>query len=259
MHRTQRPLRNSALASSIILAAMLAGCGGGAESDTPAAADAAAYADTLSYCGSREPTGTAAAAGSLEITSPSRSSAPFYDVNAVVSPGGVESSPVPVRLAVDTNDYRGVTGSFFASGYADPASEMGAAFAAALPARAAACVVSLAKLTPVAATSAAAPGGYTLAWKSKWESTVPLAGLSGSIVDGFELVSDFTPSGGTVFFYLLKLRLASSQGLSICYRAPAGGSWDCAPATVTDAGTNWGAARAGAKPGVYVVTAPAAA
>jgi hypothetical protein len=83
-----------------------------------------------------------------------------------------------------------------------------------------------------------------------------MTGLPGHVIDGFELVADFAPVDATVFFYLLKSRTASPQSLSICYLAPAAGSWDCTRANATDAGNNWGVARAGAAAGVYVVTTP---
>lgn len=253
MSQAQRVLFSAAAAASF---AMLAGCGAGASSGTPAAADASAYADTLSYCGMTEPTGTGAAADGLSISSPNHFSSPSYDVNAVVSVNGSTDSSVPVRLQVDTHDYSTITGAFFQSGYADPASKMGVNFASVLPARGAGCVVSLAKLTSVPIAPVGLTGNTVLAWKSKWANSVPVAELPGRVVDGFEFVADFEPSGSTVFFFLLKSRIASTQGMSVCYRAPTATSWDCAAPSVTDAGTNWGLTRAGGKPGVYVVITP---
>ncbi|MDB5962745.1 MAG: hypothetical protein JWP59_4039 [Massilia sp.] len=254
MHHPHCQLRRSTL--SLVLMTLLAGCGAGGAGPS-ATPEASVYAETMFYCGSQEPTGASTQHGGLNVTSTMRSSAPFYDVSAMVSPAGAASPTIPVRLQVDTHNYSAVTGSFHMPGYGDPQSKMGVNFASVLPARSAACVAGLAKLTsaPVA-PGAADVGRYFLSWRSKWSNSVSLAGLPGRVIDGFELVADFTPVDATVFFFLLKSRTASTQGLSICYLAPAASSWDCAAATATDAGNNWGAARAGAAAGVYVITTP---
>lgn len=234
------------------IAALLSGCGAGADSQSVPAADAAAYADTLAYCGSQEPTGAEAQPGGLSITNPWHSGAPMYDVGAVVSPAGAAAS-VPMHLRIDIHDYRPISGSFILPGYAEPEWKMGVAFSPVLPPKSAACVASLAKLTPVGNT-----GRYTMAWSSKWSASVPVGDLPGKALDGFEFVGNFTPADAAVYFVVSKTWVASSQGLSICYRAPAGTSWDCAGANVADSGANWSLSRPGAKPGVYVVTVPSA-
>lgn len=239
-------------------AAALAGCGAGESGQAGASSDAA-YADTLDYCGSREPSGAAAQPGGWELSAPSHSSAPLYDVGAIVSPAGAAQASLPVRLQVDVHDYRTTAGSFLLPGYAEPQWKMGVSFSPVLPARSAACTVSLAKLSPATPATNTEPARYKLAWSSKWQSTIAMADLPGKPVDGFEFVGNVTPAGATAFFVVPKTWLGATQGLSICYRAPAATGWDCAAAAVADGGSNWSVTRPGAKPGVHVLVAPASA
>lgn len=267
MKRSQPILSRRPIALMAVICAALAGCGGAGgqeEQATQVSTDAAAYAATQDYCGSKEPTGAAAEPGGWEITSPSHFGNPTYDVNAIVSPGGTTSSAFPVRLQVNVEDYRGVTGSFVGSGYGEPEWKMGISFSPVLPARSAACVAGLAKLTPPAPSPFGLPGattpvGYTLAWSSKWSARVPVDRVPGAVLDGFEFVSTFAPASAQVFFVVSKKRLPVAQGVSICYLAPAATNWDCAPASAADQGKDWGFSRRAAQPGVYVLAAPPAA
>ncbi|MYN05751.1 hypothetical protein [Pseudoduganella aquatica] len=245
--------------SALILVAtatLLPGCGGGAggpeqQQAGVAASDVAAYAATLAYCGSQEPGGSGASADSFEVTWPTHSGPTDYDVNAIVSPAGYINPTGPAqRLQVDIHDYRGAKDTVLKAAYIEPAWKMGIAFQPALAPKSVACVASLGKLTPIP------KGGYTLAWRSKWASAVPVERVPGAVFDGFELVSNFSPANATVFFVMAKSRIASTAGASICYLAPTSQQWDCAAASVNDLGTNWSFNRLSSQEGVYVLTVP---
>jgi hypothetical protein len=259
MKKSQQYL--SLCGSALILAVtatLLPGCGGAAGEEQQhgavAASDVAAYAGTLAYCGSREPVG--AEADSFDVTWPSHAGPADYDVNAIVSPAGYVNPTGPAqRLQVDIHDYRGVKDTVLKAGYIEPAWKMGISFKPGLSPKSAACVASLGKLTPtpVPPGSFNTAGTYTLAWRSKWASPVPVERVPGVVIDGFELVSNFSPADAVVFFVMAKSRLASTSGVSICYLAPGALQWDCAAASVSDLGTNWGFNRLGSQAGVYVL------
>ena len=172
MNRTHPVLSHPRnLACTATLALALAGCGAGADVDgntvqAVAPGEGVAYAETLAYCGARAPSGTAAQPGGLEITTPTRDGAPSFDVSAVVSPAGAPDSFLPMRLQVAVHDYRSVVGPILLSGYAEQLAKMGVDFVPTLPAKSAACIAGLAKLTPATAPR------YTLAWGSKWAASV---------------------------------------------------------------------------------------
>jgi hypothetical protein len=254
MKHAHSSLRRTAIIASLAWLTLLAGCGAGVTSQ-PEEADASVYSDTLAYCSSQGPADPQAQAGSWILGSPAHTGAPVYELSAIALQSGTPSPTIPVHLQVDIHDFRGLTGSFTLPGYAAPQWKMGVNLAPPLPARAAACVVSLAKLSLVPSISAENVVGHAN-WSSKWSNKVPFAGLSGQVVDGFEFVGDFVPTNASAFFFVPKSWVANAQNLSICYRAPTADSWDCAAPNVTDAGSEWGVSRSDAKPGVYVVTAP---
>ncbi|MEG0040587.1 MAG: hypothetical protein RR775_21265 [Massilia sp.] len=247
-----------------IAAVALAGCGAGADEeagqDDPALL--AAYTDTIAYCGAEERADASAQEGGWSMTSPSKYGNPSYEASALVSPRGAQLQ-FALQMPVAVRDYRGATGPVVPSGLAKPEWRMGVILEGRLPARAAACVLSLAKLTTPAfvptlpGMSAPAPVyGYTLNWRSKWATAVPVAGVPGDLIDGFEFVSTFVPGSARAFFALPKARLASTQGVAICHLGPTATSWDCATPDVADQGQEWGMTRQGVRPGVYVLTAP---
>lgn len=245
-------------------AAVLAGCGAGADEegqrDDPVML--AAYKDMIAYCGAEEPVGAPAQEGGWSLTSPSKYGNPTYEASALVSPQGAELQ-FPLHMRVGVRDYRGVTGPVIPSGYARPEWRMGVILEGRLPAHAAACVISLAKLVPPPYVPTL-PGmpqqepvyGYTLDWRSKWATAVPVAGVPGSVIDGFEFVSTFGHAGSRAVFVLPKAQLTSTQGVAICHLAPAAITWDCAVPDVYDQGEDWGIARRGVQAGVYVLAAP---
>lgn len=250
-------LRAATVPATFGLVTALAGCGAGIGDAGPATADTGAYADIVDYCGGVEPTNVDARRDGWSVNSRSTASAPFYDVIAIVSVGGASSAVVPVNLGVELHDYRTLSAIYRAPGYAESQAKMGVAFSAVLSARSAACVANLAKLTPVPRLPGDDPvTRYTVAWRSKWAANVPLTGVSGQVIDGFEFVANVELPDATVFFRLPKVRIATGQGMNICYRAPLGASWECAPATVADETGYWSASRHGARAGVYVITTP---
>lgn len=239
--------------------ALLAGCGGVGEEEEASPADTALYTETMAYCDAEEPVGGPAEEGGWSLTSPSKYGNPSYEASALVSPRGAELQ-FPLHMKVGVNDYRGVSGPVIDVGYREPEWGMGVILHGRLPARAAACVRSLAKRVPVQP----APGlpsqgpvyGSTLSWNSKWAVAVPVASVAGAVLDGFEFVSSFAPAEAQTFFILSKRRLPSAAGMTICHLAPSAASWDCAAAAVTDLGKDWGLVRRGAQAGAYVLAAP---
>jgi len=238
----------------VISLALLAGCGGASEEEDAPPADMAAYTETMAFCEATEPTGQAAQQGGWSLTSPSKYGNPSYDASALVSPRGAELT-FTVHMKVAVHDYRGVSGSFIPSAYLEPEWGMGVLLDGRVPAGAA-CVRSLAKLTPPLNIPGLPTYGYTLGWKSKWSPAVPVANVPGAVIDGFEFVSSFAPPDARAVFILSKTRLASTQGTAICYLAPGAANWDCKTPSVTDLGKDWGLARQGAQAGVYVLAAP---
>lgn len=256
-HPAPLPFQACSLAAACC-AALLAGCGAGAGTGTPVqAVDAAAYASTLDYCGIKEPSGTAAQPGWSLAGATAHLGAPTYDIQTIVSvTGSMESVPIPVQMQIASRDYRGVTGSLVLPGIVEPNRSMGVVFSGLLPPKSAACVVSLAKLTPLSGASNV--GRYALNWSSKWAANVSFAGVPGAVIDGFEFASTFASADGKAFFFLPKSRIPSTQGVSMCYLAAAGGSWDCSGSSVSDAGSYWSVERTGARAGLYVIAAPSA-
>lgn len=221
----------------LLAAALLSGCGAGGEEGVVASTDASAYRKTLSDCGIAEPTGASTAYGSLQWDTQYRWTPGYHEVNTVVSAGGAPanaSTPVLLQVAIPT------------SGYIEPDWRMGISFVAALPERSAACVAGL--VNPRANASAPLAGTGVL----------PLGGLPGPIIDGFQFVGTFSIPDAAVFFTRPKIHTPSVDRLSVCYLAVGASQWDCASPDKADLGTSWRVARRGARPGVYVVSAPAA-
>lgn len=256
------PFAILALAASV---AALSGCGGAGTDDTgthAGSADPAAYAATMEYCGSVEPTGNSTQAGGWDLTSPHHPASPLYDVSALVSVDGADgpASQAPT-LQVDIHDYRNVAGKFIPAAYAEPNWKMGVQLQNAFAPKSAACVVSLGKLVSVSVPApglpgAINPGAYTLSWRSKWSTAVPVERLPGKTLDGFEFVTNFAPGAARAFFVVSKQRQPSAQGVSVCFLAPSSAQWDCAASEVYDRGTDWQLVRSNAQSGVYVAVSP---
>jgi hypothetical protein len=255
MKYTRNPTPGLRRLAIVMGLALLAGCGAGAgeEEDAPPA-DMAAYTETLAFCEATEPTGSTAQYGGWSLASPSKYGNPTYDASVLVSPRGADLT-VMLHMKVGVHDYRTVNGPFIPAAYMEPEWGMGVQLQGRLPAGAA-CVRSLAKLTPPPNIPGLPTYGYTLNWTSKWSAAVPVAGVPGAVIDGFEFVSSFAVPDAQPFFILSKTRLASTQGAAICHLAPGAANWDCKAPSVTDMGKDWGLERQGAQAGVYVLAAP---
>jgi hypothetical protein len=250
----------------VVGCAILTGCGGSGgstpsgEAQIRTADRADEYAATMDYCGSREPTGNSAQPGGWEFSSPSHTSSPVFDVNALVSPAGTsDAGSFPLSLQVGDLNYHGVVGNLVLPGSAQPQWKMGMTFSPVLPAKAAACVIGLAKVSTVWGPmfdqpgGGIAPTGNSVAWSSSWSASVPVDSLPGKIVDGFEFKSTFIPADSSASFVLSKSSVPSSTGASICYLAPSSSQWDCAAAAAADRGADWAFSRQAGKAGVYVL------
>jgi hypothetical protein len=245
------------LALGTLLAAILSGCGGAGEEAVPPAV-AADYDAISSYCAADKPDPSAPVRDGWITTSPYINSG-LNNAATIVSPDGSSGAWAdPILLKLALHDYRGVAGPLVPSGYLDSRWAMGALIPTVLPRQAVACTVQLSKLNyttlpTIVAGRVQNVTTYSLAWKSYWDAVVPVDRLAGYAIDGFEFVSNFVPNEGLSFFVLDKARYASVAGLSICYRAPGGASWDCATPTNADLGYGWQLTRPGMKPGTYVL------
>lgn len=244
------------------MAIALTGCGGGGASSEPAApsANAAMFKDLISYCGASQPTAEDASRDGWVSEFPSFNNGSTYQSSSIVSASGSKSAwEDPIVMKVGVRDYRGVTGSFVPSGYGKPEWLMGASIPTVLDAQSVACVTQVARVKHPVDPLAGIPNvphpdlSPTLNWQSFWSRMVPVEQLSGYHVDGFEFVSNFSPSDGQVYFIVDKSRFQSPQNLSICYLAPTATQWDCAQPTIADQGANWQIYKRGVKQGVYIL------
>lgn len=248
-----------------MMAGLLAGCGAAAGGDDEVQlppGDSASFLPLVEYCGARTPTAADAATNGWSQERPMHTGNPTYYSHAVVSAGGnTETSTGPFAMNVSIEDYRGIEGSVVSSGAADAATGMGVRMSSALGRNSVACVSQVARLRYT--TPAWLPGttpGYNLpqlTWTSYWQPALPMAQAGGYHVDGFEFVSNFTPTGGSVVFTIAKSRFPSTQALSLCHLAPAGTSWDCRQPAVADAGNYWRLSQDGLQQGVYLLNSSA--
>ncbi|WP_157691715.1 hypothetical protein [Noviherbaspirillum autotrophicum] len=249
----------------------LTGCGGGAGAlgggaGAPSApvADAAAYDDMMSYCGITAPTGMDATQdGWSSNYGVLQGAGTVYYGSTIISPAGsAHAWSTPLTMSVPFTNYKGVTGPVVSSGYAKPEWKMGVAIPTVLSPRSVGCVTETARVyTPP--TIDLSPGYPTLPqpqssliWTSYWSSKVPVSQLQGTPVDGFELVSNFAPASGVVYFVIDKASFAAPQTLSICRLAPKATQWNCVQPSVADAGENWSVTTSSPAPGVYVLLSP---
>lgn len=253
-------------------ALILTGCGGGAGglgggTDAPSApaTDAAAYDDMMSYCGITAPSGAEATQDGWSNNNMRvfQGAGTVYYGSSIISPAGsAHAWNTPITMSVPFTNYKGVSGPVVSSGYGKPEWKMGVAIPTVLSPRSVGCVTETARIyTPPTINLGQ---GYpslpqpqpSLVWTSYWSSKVPVAQLQGSAVDGFELVSNFTPASGVVYFVIDKASFPSPQSLSICRLAPKGTQWNCVQPSVADTGDNWSVTTGSPAPGVYVLLSP---
>lgn len=247
-----------------VLAAALSGCGAGADETPVASADTGRYQEMVSYCQAQpqEPAGQASD-GWVMSSSYVGNGTYSFESNALVSLNGSTGEGAgPVPLKVSVHEYRGVAHNtpIVPIGYTNPDWSMGVVLPNAMAARSVACVAQLAKTrssqTPTFPTQQ--PTVTTvLYWRSFWNADVPMTSLSGYQIDGFEFVSNFTPADGQAYFVLDKQRYPTPYELQICFLAPGVSQWSCSQPDLADLGARWRLRITGARPGVYVLNAPA--
>lgn len=238
------------------VALLLVGCGGGLAEPSPPPVNASLYESMASYCG--ETLSSATDPGGYGNLSHAKTAGNLsYNVSSLISASGINSTELSVSLYVPVNDYRGVTGTFVPAGYGQPGWIKGVSYPELLGAKSIACVVDLPKVlttttyTPPNLTPSSA---YSLSWQSYWTNPAPISQLPGYHVDGFELVSNFSPTNGQIFFNVDKTTFPSTQTLSICFLPPSGGQWQCSTPTVSDITSAWSVHISGAvNPGMYVL------
>ncbi len=234
----------------------LGGCGAGADTPSndaaPALVDSAMYRDVMSYCRMTEPAAADAARDGWNTYL--LNSDQFWTVTTgMVSVGGSSSAwDTPLSLHVPLNNS--------ASGYGEPDWSMGVRIPTVLGKQSAACVRqashTLTSPQPNIPGVPNPPLVFRTVWDSYWDRTIPLASLPGRAVYGFEFVSNFTPTGGEVFFRAGKAGVGEPSALSVCYLAPKSVQFSCAQPGVADAGKDWQLAVRSPKQGVYVLVAP---
>lgn len=167
-------------------------------------------------------------------------------------------------LKVDTQDFRTMT---LAPGYVrvsrgvvtSTAVGKGAQLVLDLPAGGIACVSPAAwwkanppRLDPTT-HAVVYDTGSTAQWASRDGTPLPLAGMPWHAVDAFELVANFAPRQGQVFFNEYKTDVADQVNVQICRLSAPSTTWDCQKPTVSDQGQSWQFALQLATPGTYVL------
>lgn len=210
------------------------------------------YRDLLSYCRITEPSGTEATRDGW-MTYLLNSDQFWTVTTGMVSVAGSSSQwDTPLTLYVPLN--AGV------SAYGQPEWTMGVRIPTVLGKQSVACVRQAShSFTPPALNIPGVvvpPVVFQTVWDSYWNRAIPVSKLPGKAVYGFEFVSNFTPSGGDVFFHVGKAAVAAPAAMSVCYLAPRSAQWSCSQAGVADAGKDWRISLRGPKQGVYVLVAP---
>lgn len=245
--RTSLP---SALAS-LLCAVLLGACGGVVGGDGEArgpAADASLFVPMAEYCGIKSPE-TRSVTGEGWDAAPTFMNGYRYTASSLRSlAGSSQALEGGLALNLDINDYRGAVADGMVAtlpGAGDPAWVMGARIPTVLAPRAIACTVHLSKLR----NDYTRPAG----WSTYWHASLPMAQLPGHLIDGFEFVSNFTPADSSLYFVLDKARYGNVQAPSLCYLAPQKTQWECAAATLADAGARWEVRATGVRAGAYAL------
>jgi hypothetical protein len=240
------PLSIAGLLSALLLGA----CGGTGGSDGEArgpAAEASLFVPMAEYCGIKSPE-TSSVAGEGWDTAPTPMNAYRYMANSLRSlAGSSQALDGGQALSIEINDYRGIAANSLPTwaGASDTAWVMGARIPTVLAPRSIACTVHLSKLR----NNYTQPAG----WSTYWHASLPMAQLPGHLIDGFEFVSNFTPADSAIYFVLDKERYGNLQAPSLCYLAPHKTQWECAAASLVDAGKRWQVHAAGLRAGAYAL------
>lgn len=79
---------------------------------------------------------------------------------------------------------------------------------------------------------------------------------TGTVLDGFELSSNFEPRNGSITYRLPKSMAADGSALSECYQPSqpsVSGSWSCRTAQLSDGGNHWVLTLPGVRPGRHLL------
>lgn len=253
--------------SSLALALMLTGCGGGAsDNDTPSTAATpdmvASFNSVADYCGIQE---------TMPVASPSSGyiEKPKYyknrdgrmeEVSAMFSTGGGGGAEFSSDFRVDFSDYRDITtGAYVDKGSSNPNIGMGMHLVPNMQAGSIACIKSVAWLKTMTSAPQSTSPTYTvpertLVWESYVQPSLPIASLGAYPVDGFELVSNFTPRQGLAYFSVKKSSLPDASAVHICQLPGKATTWNCLTPKVTEQEDRWFFSIEASQPGTYLLT-----
>ena len=252
--------------SSLALALLLTGCGGGSDNDTVATAATpdmvASFNSVADYCGIAE---------TMPVTSPLSGyiEKPKYyknrdgrmeEVSAMFSTGGAGGAELSSDFRVDFSDFRGITtGAYVDKGSSTPNVGMGMHLVPNMQPGSIACIKSVAWLKKIAsAPQPTSPTNAlperTLVWESYVQPSLPIASLGAYPVDGFELVSNFTPRQGLAYFSVKKSTLPDASAVHICHLPGKAVTWNCMTPKITEQEDRWFFSIEASQPGTYLLT-----
>lgn len=251
---TIKLLKRATLLALLGVALSVAGCGAGAGGGDPepAPVDSGMYRDLLSYCRVSEPAGIDATRDGWSTYLLNFDQYGTVTTGMVSVAGSSSQWEMPLTLYVPLNAG--------ASAYGEPEWTMGVRIPTVLGKQSVACVRQASHtFTPQALNIPGSPKPtvmFQTVWDSYWDRAIPISTLPGRAVFGFEFVSNFTPTGGDVFFHVGKKGVTAPSAMSVCYLVPRSAQWSCAQPGVADAGKDWQISVRAPKQGVYVLVAP---
>lgn len=251
--------------SSLALVLLLTGCGGGdtdSVSTTATPDMVASFNSVADYCGIAE---------TMPVASPSSGyiEKPKYyknrdgrmeEVSAMFSTGGASGAELSSDFRVDFSDFRGITtGAYVDKGAITPNVGMGMHLVPNMPAGSIACIKSVVWLKRMPSAAQSPSPTYTLpertlVWESYAQPTVPIASLGAYPVNGFELVSNFTPRQGLAYFSVKKSNLPDANAVRICHLPGKAATWNCMTPKVTEQEDRWFFSIEASQPGTYLLT-----
>lgn len=261
-----------AIAAAAISSALF-GCGGGAaDGSLMGAAPVQMYQsfnDIATYCGLDEQLPAAKDAGltaGFGMTMAARGG--LDSATSVVSaPGGWDpiGDVVSTTMRILFRDFRTdtPTAAWIDVGYDDGTRSMGAQIGLNVPAGGIACVAPVAWLLPAGTrdTGMVNPStrqAYietlrTLTWASRDRTPLPVQTLPGYAVNGFEVIANYTPTAGRVYFSTAKTQVADQSVVRVCQLRDGASSWTCSVPDVSDNGTTWLFGVSGIAAGTYML------
>lgn len=253
--------------SSMALALLLTGCGGGASDNDTASTAAtpdmvASFNNVAYYCGIEERMPVASpSAGYIEKPKYYKNRDGYMEeVSAMFSTGGSDGAALSSDFRVDFSDFRGITtGVYVGKGAFNPNVGMGMHLVPNMQAGSIACIKSVAWLKKMTSASQSTYPTYTLpertlVWESYAQPSLPIASLGAYPVDGFELVSNFTPRQGLAYFSVKKSNLPDASAVNICQLPGKASSWNCVKPKITEQDDRWFFSIEASQPGTYLLT-----